>query len=71
MLLDMAGLHQLAEAVGIVKVADPAVALAQLAQGLRVHHAGQTAENEEDEYLDIQLLMDKTETLHISLLKNA
>ena len=62
--VDVPGIHQLSQAVGIVEVAHAAVALAQLRQGLRVHRPRQAAQDIQYQDLYIQLFMDESKTFH-------
>ena len=61
-------LYKVGKAVRIVEVVYPAVALAQLAQCLRLDLSGQAAQDKEDQDLDIQLFMYESKTCHNRLL---
>ena len=63
-LLHVAALQQLADAVGIVEVADAAVHLAKLQQRLRIHRGGKPPQHEEDQDLDIQFVVNEAQLVH-------
>ena len=66
-LSDVFRLHQFSKAIGIVKVADPVVTLAaEIPQGAGIDHPRQTAQQEENQDLDIKLFMYETELIHRS-----
>ena len=62
---DVAVFDELAQAVGVIEISDPVVALAEAPQRLAVDCAGQTAQHEEDEDLDIEALVNKAEMIHV------
>lgn len=70
-LVDVAVVHEVGEALGVVKPAHARVAEAELRQRVRVHRPRQAAEDEEDEYLGVQLPVNKTEVVHIFVLPSA
>ena len=66
---DEAAVDELSQTVGVIKVAHAVVALAaEITQGAGFHRAGQAAQDEEDQDLDVQLFVYKSKVVHESAL---